>query len=122
MTSIPWSEIVNVCGDVFDTFAMVSVSPPSTVTVEGSKKKSFWSTVTVAACPVPGPRIPPVTKAAIVISAITEGTHNCRAGFIRPLPVERSPIGTGQGTTSGAPVEFGPSPTAQSKSSGVGSG
>jgi hypothetical protein len=121
-TSIPWSEMVNVCGEVFETFAIVSVSPPSTVTVVGSKKKSFWSTVTVAAWPVPGPRIPAVTRAPIVISAITEGTQNCRAGFIPPLPFERSPLGAGQGTTSGGPVQFGLSPPAQSKSSGAGPG
>src|SRR5437899_786819 len=89
--------MVNVCGEVFDTFAMVRVSPPSTVRVEGSKKKSFWSTMTVAAWPVPGPRIPPVTNAAIVISAITDGTQSPRAGLIPPLPFERSPFWSGPG-------------------------
>jgi len=48
-TSIPSLAMVNVWGEDSETFEIVSVSPASTATFDGSKKKSFSRRVTVAA-------------------------------------------------------------------------
>jgi hypothetical protein len=125
-TSIPSSEMVNVWGDVFEMLAMDSVSPMSTVTFSGSKTKSFWSTVMVAAWPVPGPRMPPATRAAIVITAIAEGTHSCRAGLnsaplVRWSPDCSGPRYYGRGT-GGVWIVEETEPYGPSNRSGAGSG